>query len=132
MLSGASETHNANKNAFQEIDALPIIGPLAKLAIRPPQASNIPEFIKDGYRTAMFGRPGPAYIDLPADLILGHYDVPRNKLERFTEAPKMAAPDYKIKDIVDALKSAKAPLIILGKGAAYARAEKQIRTLIDR
>ncbi len=118
--------------AFQELDALPMISPMAKLALRPPYARMIPDFVRDAYRVAMFGRPGPTYIDLPADLILGHFDVERKKLPPITEAPKSTAPENKIQDIVGAIKSAKAPLVVLGKGAAYSRAEKQIRTLIER
>lgn len=103
-----------------------------KLCLRPPRPDMLPKFIKDGYRAAIFGRPGPAFIDLPANLIMGTYDVDRMKLTALPEAPKPAAPAHKVQDIAEALKNAKAPLIVVGKGAAYARAEKQIRTLIDR
>ena len=80
----------------------------------------------------MFGRPGPTFVDLPANLILGHFDVERQKLSPIIEAPQSIAPDNKIRDVVEALKTAKAPLVVIGKGAAYARAERQIQTLIDR
>ena len=93
------------------MDAITLVKPHAKFAARPPYAHMIPKFIKDAYRTAMFGRPGPAFIDLPADLIMGHYDVPRNQLTP--------------------IKAAKGPLVVVGKGAAYSRAEKQIRKLVE-
>ena len=80
----------------------------------------------------MFGRPGPTYIDLPADLILGHFDVEMKQLGPIPETPRSTAPNNKIRDIVEAIKSAKAPLIVLGKCAAYSRAEKQIRSLIEK
>lgn len=133
MLAGSSETHNANKMAFQEVDVIPMISAMKpKLALRPPQPDMIPKFIKDGYRAAMFGRPGPAFIDLPANLIMGTFDVERQQLSALPEAPRSQAPDYKVRDIADAIKSAKAPLVVIGKGAAYSNAEQQIRNLIDR
>ena len=132
MLGGSSETHNAGKGAFQEVDAISLLSPHAKLAIRPQNPEMIPTFIKDAYRTAMFGRPGPTFVDLPANLILGHFDVKRQKLSPITEVPRSIAPENKIRDVVEALKAAKAPLVVIGKGAAYARAEGQIKTLIDR
>jgi len=89
-------------------------------------------FIKDAYRTAMFGRPGPTFVDLPANLILGTFDVDRQKLLPLTEAPRSTAPEDKIRDVVEAFKKAKAPLVVIGKGAAYARAERQINNLIER
>lgn len=109
-----------------------LIEPYAKLAIRPPSPEVVPNFIEDAYRVAMFGRPGPTFVELPADLIMGHFDVTRQKLSPLTEAPRSLAPENKIRDVVQALKSAKAPLVVFGKGAAYARAETQIRTLVER
>lgn len=132
VLGGSSETHNANRGAFQEFDAISMISPYAKLAVRPPHPERIPDFIEDAYRTAMFGRPGPTFVDLPANLILGTFDVERQRLSSIPKVPQSVAPEHDIKDAVEALKAAKAPLVVIGKGAAYARAEKQIRTLINR
>ena len=109
-----------------------MITPYAKAAVRPPSPELIPKFVRDAYRAAYFGRPGPAFVDLPANLILGHFDVPRNKLKAFTEAPMSVAPEHKIREAVEALKSAKAPLVVIGKGAAYARAEKHINALVQK
>jgi 2-hydroxyacyl-CoA lyase 1 len=131
-LSGATETHNAGKAAFQDVDAISLLTPHAKLAVRPPSADVIPKFIKDAYRAAYFGRPGPAFVDLPANLILGKYDIGRQKLLPLSEAPISVPPENKLRDVVNALKNAKAPLVVLGKGAAYARAEGPIRALIER
>ncbi|ETN38731.1 uncharacterized protein HMPREF1541_06769 [Cyphellophora europaea CBS 101466] len=132
LLGGSSETHNANKGAFQEMDALPIFSPHAKLALRPPYPEMVPSFVRDAYRAAMFGRPGPAFVDLPANIIMGHFDVERHKLSPLLEAPKAVAPPEKIRSAIEALKTAKAPLVVVGKGAAYGRAEKQIQALIER
>ena len=132
MLAGSSETHNANKGAFQEVDAISLLSPHTKLALRPPYPEMIPSFIQDAYRTALFGRPGPTFVDLPANLILGTFDVERQKLSPLTEVPQPNAPQSKIRKVAEALKTARAPLVVIGKGAAYARAERQILTLIDR
>ena len=113
------------------MDAITLLSPLAKLAIRPPFPEMIPSFVKDAYRMAMFGKPGPTFIDLPANLILGTFDVERQEMAPVPESPASVAPVNKIRDIMHALKAAKAPLVVIGKGAAYARAENPIRALID-
>ena len=105
---------------------------LCKLAVRPTTADMIPKFVKDAYRAAMFGRPGPAFVDLPADLILGMFEVEKQKLTPLPEPPQPCAPVNKIRDVVKVFKNAKAPLVVIGKGAAYARAERQITALIDK
>ncbi|KAM0696110.1 hypothetical protein Q7P36_004593 [Cladosporium allicinum] len=132
VLSGSVETHNAGKSAFQDVDSIALLTPHAKLAVRPPSASVIPKFIKDAYRAAYFGRPGPAFVDLPADLILGKYDIGRQKLLPLPEVPISMPPANKLRDVANAIKNAKAPLIVLGKGAAYGRAEGSIRALVER
>ena len=132
VRSGSTETHNLGKDAFQEMDAISLLTPHTKLARRPAFPDMIAKSIRDGYRAAMFGKPGPSFIDLPANLILGQHDVERQRVPRLTEAPKSIAPESKIRDIVHALKTAKAPLVVIGKGAAYARAEGPIRNLIER
>ncbi len=122
----------AGRMAFQEVDAVSLISPLAKLAVRPPSPEAIPKFIDDAYRTALFGKPGATFVDLPANLILGQHDVKRHQLSPYREQPLSVPPPRKIQAIVDALKAAKAPLVVFGKGTAYARAERHARALIDR
>ncbi|KAI5358244.1 Putative TPP-binding domain containing protein HACL1 [Septoria linicola] len=131
VLAGSSETHNAGRGAFQEVDAIAMLTPHTKKAVRPPTPELVPKFIRDAYRAAYFGRPGSALVDLPANLILGTFDVPRNQLVKFKEPPLSVAPENKIEEVVQVLKAAKAPLVVLGKGCAYARAEKHINALID-
>lgn len=114
------------------MDAISLLTPHAKLAVRPPSADTIPKFIKDAYRAAYFGRPGPAFVDLTANLILGKYDIGRKQLSPLAEPPVSLPPDRKLREVAEALKNAKAPLVVLGKGAAYARAESPIRALIER
>ena len=131
VLAGSVETQNVNKGGFQEMDAVSLLTPHAKLAIRPPYPDSIPDFIADAYRTAYFGRPGTGFVDLPADMIMGAHDVDPQLLSRPPEPPQAVAPIDKVRNIAQALKNAKAPLVVIGKGAAYARAETQIRKLID-
>lgn len=133
VLAGASEMHNLGKMAFQEMDQVSLVAPHAKMAIRPAYFEQIPRLIRDAYRTSLFGRPGPTYVDLPANYIMGHYDgiVSPPGLQPIVEIPVPAAPAFKIKRVVDAFKQAKAPLVVIGKGAAYGRAERSIQRLID-
>ncbi|KAG9229585.1 thiamine pyrophosphate enzyme, N-terminal TPP binding domain-containing protein [Amylocarpus encephaloides] len=128
LLAGSSETHLVTKGAFQEMDAISLLSPHTKISIR-SSLDSIPESITNAYKTAWYGRGGPSFIDLPADVIQGEgensgaYVVP--------DPPKAASDPDKIRKVAQLIKSAKAPLVIVGKGAAYAQAEVVIRELID-
>ena len=124
------------KGAFQELDAIALLTPHTKLAVRPPSLESIPDAVQNAYRMAWYGRPGPGFIDLPADLIQG--TVTSEAGERLERLPKIVPPPKagsdgeRLRRITDVLTGAKAPLVIIGKGAAYARAEGAVLELIDR
>ncbi len=73
-------------------------------------------------------------MDLPADLIKGTVEDAEDVVEiaPIPEAPKGGVEEARLFKITQLIKSAKAPLVVIGKGAAYARAEDVIRDLIDK
>lgn len=126
LLAGSSETHQIEKGAFQELDQVAYLAPHTKFAARPPSIEAIPTLLEKAYRTAYFGRPGPTYLDLPADLIQGTAATVR-KISPPGPVPRTAADPERIAQAAALLKEAKSPLLIVGKGAAYAHAEGVIR-----
>lgn len=84
-------------------------------------------------RTAVSGRPGGVYLDIPADTIVQEDAADQSNLGVYKlvdPAPKQVPNDEAISRAVDLIKNAKKPLIILGKGAAYDRTEKQVQQLV--
>ncbi|RDW60118.1 hypothetical protein BP5796_11724 [Coleophoma crateriformis] len=128
ILAGSSETHLVTKGAFQELDAISLLSPHTKIAVR-SSLDSIPQTITNAYRTSWYGRGGTGFVDLPADVIQGQGDHISTQI--VPAAPRAAADPAKIKVIAGLLKSAKAPLVVVGKGAAYAQAESSIRKLIN-
>lgn len=136
LLAGSSETHQVEKGAFQELDQVAYLKPHTKLAARPADLAALPKLLEKAYRTAYFGRPGPTYVDLPGDFIKGQLsqvssltDSPLLQIAPPGPAPKASGDPAKIAQAVALLAAAKNPLIIIGKGAAYARAESELRKL---
>ena len=123
-----------SRGAFQELDAVSLLTPHTKLAIRPPSLESIPEIVSGAYRNSWYGRPGTGFVDLPADLIQGKVeDAGEIQSTVVVPHPPRGGVDVeKLPKIVSTLKTAKAPLIVVGKGAAYAQAEAAIRQLVDR
>ena len=123
-----------SKGAFQELDAISLLTPHTKLAIKPPSLDLIPITVENAHRTSLYGRPGTSFVDLPADLIKGAVGNQEEVavVKPVPDAPKAGADDVRIFKAVQAIKNARAPLVVIGKGAAYARAETAIRELIDK
>lgn len=127
LLAGSSETHLVTKGNFQEMDAISLLSPHVKIAIR-PSVDLIPQAISNAYRASWYGRPGTGFVDLPGDVIKGETEETVTKA--LPTPPTAACPSDRIATIAKLIKSAKAPLVVVGKGAAYSRAEAIIRQLI--
>lgn len=128
LLAGSSETHLITKGAFQELDAVSLLSPHTKIAIR-SNLDSISHSITTAYRTSWYGRPGAGFVDLPADIIQGEGEYMSTQI--VPTAPRPAGDPQSIKKVAQLLKSANAPLVIVGKGVAYAQAESAVRQLID-
>jgi len=137
LISGSSEREivDLQQGDYEEMDQLAIAKPLAKAAFRVLHAEDIGVGIARAIRAAVSGRPGGVYLDLPAKLFPQSIDAEagRNSLIKVVDpAPRqIPAPDA-VGRALELLKNAKKPLILLGKGAAYAQADEEIRTLVER
>ncbi len=137
LISGSSEREivDLQQGDYEEMDQLAIAKPLAKAAFRVLHAEDIGIGIARAIRAAVSGRPGGVYLDLPAKLFPQTMDAQagRNSLIKVVDpAPRqIPAPDA-VARAVELLKGAKRPLIVLGKGAAYAQADADIRALIEK
>src|SRR5712664_30281 len=117
------------------MDQLAIAKPLCKAAFRVLHAEDIGVGIARAIRAAVSGRPGGVYLDLPAKLFAQTIDAEagRKSLIKVVDpAPKQIPGADAVKRAVDLLKGAKRPLIILGKGAAYAQADAEIKSLVEK
>ena len=136
LISGSSEREivDLQQGDYEEMDQLAIAKPLCKAAYRVLHAEDIGIGIARAIRAAVSGRPGGVYLDLPAKLlgqVMGADDGKNSLVKVIDAAPRqLPAPDS-IARALDVLKGAERPLIILGKGAAYAQADDAIRALVE-
>ena len=137
LVSGSSEREivDLQQGDYEEMDQLAIARPLCKAAFRVLHAEDIGVGIARAIRAAVSGRPGGVYLDLPAKLFAQSMDAEagrRSLIKVVDPAPRqIPAPDA-VQRALDLLKGARRPLILLGKGAAYAQADDDIRTLVEK
>src|SRR5450756_1741102 len=136
LISGSSEREivDLQQGDYEEMDQLNAAKPFAKAAYRINKAEDIGIGIARAIRAAVSGRPGGVYLDLPAQLLSQTLDAAHGKksLVRVVDpVPRQIPAPDSIKRAIDLLKNAKRPLILLGKGAAYAQADADIRALVE-
>ena len=137
LISGSSEREivDLQQGDYEEMDQLAIAKPLCKSAYRILKVEDIGIGVARAIRSAVSGRPGGVYLDIPAQLMgqVMNYESGHSSLIKVVDpAPRQLPEKGSILRALEVIKSARRPLIILGKGAAYAQADQEIRTFVEK
>ncbi|MBT6277917.1 MAG: oxalyl-CoA decarboxylase, partial [Chromatiales bacterium] len=131
LIGGASETYRGGMGAFQEERQVLIATPFCKFAHGIESVQRIPYYVEMATRHAIYGRPGACYLDMPDDIITGTCELEDIAVvQRVPEPPRTVAPAENIEAALDLLETAERPLVLVGKGMAWARAEDEVREFI--
>jgi oxalyl-CoA decarboxylase len=137
LISGSSEREivDLQQGDYEEMDQLAIAKPVAKAAFRVLNAEDIGVGIARAIRAAVSGRPGGVYLDFPAKLFAQSMEAATGRatlIKVVDPAPAQIPSQEAVQRALDLLKGAKKPLIVLGKGAAYAQCDAEIRALVEK
>ncbi len=133
LIGGASPTYQNGMGSFQEERQVLIATPFCKFAHGVEHVHRIPFYVELAVRQSIYGRPGGVYLDMPDDIICGEVDedeVP--PVATIPDPPRTQAIPDDVEAALDALESAERPLVIVGKGMAWSRAEDEVRAFIER
>ena len=133
LIGGASPTYQDGMGAFQEERQVELAKPYCKYAQGVERVDRIPYYVEQAIRTSKYGRPGPVYLDMPDDIIRGEMEE-ADVVTAATvgEPPRSQARPEDVEAALSALESAENPLVIVGKGMAWSRAEGEVREFIER
>lgn len=136
QISGSSERHivDLQRGDYEEMDQLAAARQFAKAAFRVSRAEDIGRGVARAIRTAITGRPGGVYLDIPAAVLGEIIDAEKGAAsvwQLVDPAPRQLPQPAAVDRAIDLLAGAERPLIVLGKGAAYARADDSIREFVE-
>ncbi len=137
QISGSSERSiiDLQQGDYEELDQLNAAKPYTKAAYRINKPEDIGIGVARAIHAAVSGRPGGVYLDLPADLLASALDAEAGRaslVQVVDPAPRQIPAPESIERALDLLAGAERPLIVLGKGAAYAQADADIRAFIEK
>ena len=133
LIGGASPTYQNGMGAFQEERQVQIASPFCKFAHAVEHVYRVPFYVEQAVRHSIYGRPGAVYLDMPDDIIQGAVEEEEAvQAATIPEPPRSIAPAENIEAALDALESAERPLVIVGKGMAWSRAEDEVRAFVER
>lgn len=132
VLGGSTGETWRGLGGFQEADQLAFAAPACKWAQRIPVAERIPELLHLALGKAVTGRPGAVYLDFPAQVVSAK--IPEDRVRLRAIAPAIAHPHADpaaIERVAELLARAERPLLLIGKGAAWAEAGAALTALVD-
>lgn len=132
LIGGASPVYQNGMGAFQEERQVELAKPYCKYAHAIEHAERIPFYVAEAVRHSLYGRPGAAYLDFPDDIIRAEVDESKGAVPRVEDPPRSLADPQAIEDALSVLESAERPLVVVGKGMAWSRAEDEVRAFIER
>lgn len=136
LISGSSEREIVDlmQGDYEEMDQLNIARPFCKASFRINRPEDIGVAVVRAIRTAVSGRPGGVYLDIPARLFsttMAALEGEKSLWVPVDPAPAQIPAPSAVKRAADLIKSAKKPLILFGKGAAYAQCDADILAFVE-
>ena len=131
LVLGVRASRQTNgRGAFQETDHLGLLAPITKWAVTVELAERIPWTMRRAVQIATSGQPGPVYVELPADIGSGVWEIPG--YTRAVPAPRPAADPAAIAAAADLIAAARSPLLITGGGTILSDAGETVAALSER
>lgn len=136
QISGSSDRAiiDLQQGDYEELDQMNIAKPFAKAAYRINKPEDIAIGLARAIRAATSGRPGGVYLDVTTELlgsVIDKVEAEKTLFKVENPAPKSIPSSDSIIKALNLLSSAKKPLVLLGKGAAYSQADELIKKFLD-
>ena len=133
LIGGASPIYQNGMGAFQEERQVELAAPYCKYAHQIDQVDRIPYYVEQAVRRSIYGRPGPVYLDFADNIIRAECEEDEAAVvSRVSDPPRTQADPAAVEGALDVLESAEKPLVVVGKGMAWSRAEEDVRNFIER
>ncbi len=133
-IGGSSPISQFGRQVFQEIDQVELMRGCTKHVDRVHNLKRIPQQVNFAIQKAMSGKPGPVYLDFPGDILYQKIDeeeVDWSFAGRPLLDSRPLGDPRQVSKLIDALASAKQPLIVSGSGVIWSKAWEEMHALVD-
>jgi acetolactate synthase-1/2/3 large subunit len=132
VLGGRAPGFRWGQGSLQEIDHIPFVSPVTKLARTAETTADIPGLIDDAMRAATEAPTGPAFVDFPLDQVFMESDASGDAPASIPDPLLLPAADGDALDrAAELLKAARKPVVMAGTGLYWARGEQALLRLCE-
>jgi acetolactate synthase-1/2/3 large subunit len=119
LIGGASPLALKGMGALQEMEQLALFRPITKGVWTVPGTRRIPEVLATAIRTALSGRPGPVFVEIAVDVLMGTADASEAPSPDIAPAARPAPPAADVERLVELLAAATRPALVAGSGVYW-------------
>ena len=131
VITGQVPRGLIGKDSFQEVDITGITIPITKHNFFVQRIEDLADTIREAFRIAMSGRPGPVLVDVPKDIMTEQYNYEVQEAVAATPVNRLYT-DEDIRDLADRINRAEQPLLYAGGGVITANASKKFTELAEK
>ncbi len=131
VLGGRAPQFRWGQGSLQEIDHVPFVRPLVKLAATAQETAEIPALVDEAMRTAITPHSGPVFLDFPLDYVFGEAGEPEPAAPLPEPWRGPGADGREIERVAVSLRDAERPVIMAGAGLYWGRGEESLRALTE-
>jgi len=132
LISGASPVSRYDTLALQDLNQIDIVKPITKLSRTVYHAGRIPDYTAMAFRHSLSGRPGPVYLEVPADVMWAQVEeeapLPRN----YRAKSRPAGDPETVEKALSILEKAERPVVVAGSGVWWSQAHKELQDFVEK
>ena len=132
-IGGQGPFRHTRRGSLQEMDHVALIKPISKWAEACYQTSRIGEYMEAGIRAALSGVPGPAFLEIPMDVLHGEVDLEEVRVPKFRDyRVASTSPRHLIAESVDLLSKAATPMVMAGTSLKWSEGGEHLANFLEK
>jgi len=133
VIGGQGPFRHIRRGSLQEMDHVSLMKPISKWAEACYQTSRIGEYMEAGIRVALSGVPGPAFLEIPMDVLHGEVDLEKIQVPKFRDyRVASTAPSHLIAESVDLLSKAATPMVMAGTSLKWSEGGEHLAAFLEK
>jgi acetolactate synthase-1/2/3 large subunit len=131
VFGGQGPLANLRKGSLQEMDHISVMRPISKWAEACYATDRLGEYVEEAIRHALSGNPGPAYLEIPMDVLGGPVDLDTAYCPAPLPTPQVRPARESVCEAVTMLAASKQPMIMVGTGVKWSNGRESLGRFLD-
>ena len=133
VIGGQGPFNNMRRGSLQEMDHVSLMKPITKWADACYDTRRIPDYIEMGIRHAVSGNPGPAFLEIPMDILSGEVEMDNVRFPDIRTTPPVLSPETaSLEAALEILQQAERPVMMAGTSVKWSNASSSIQAFIEK